>query len=57
MALAAVHRVLPIYPVAQVLRASVTTGLVANVGLWYGVLAGWTAASCAAAGWVISRRR
>lgn len=55
--LAAVHRVLPIYPVAQVLRASLTTGLVADVGLWYAVLAAWTAVSCAAAWWVISRRR
>jgi ABC-2 type transport system permease protein len=54
--LAGAQRVLPVYPVAQVLRASVTSGLVANVAVWYGVLAGWTAVSLAAVGWVVRRR-
>jgi ABC-2 type transport system permease protein len=55
--LADTQRVLPIYPVAQVLRASVTSGLVSNVAVWYGALAAWTAASWAAVGWVVGRRR
>jgi ABC-2 type transport system permease protein len=55
--LAETQRVLPIYPVAQVLRASVTSGLVSNVAAWYAVLAGWTAVSWAAVGWVVGRRR
>ena len=54
--LAGVHRVLPIYPAAQVLRASVTTGLVTGTALWYAVLAGWTVAAWGAAAWVIGRR-
>ena len=39
--LAAVHRVLPIYYLAQVMRASVTSGLVHNVTASYAVLAAW----------------
>ena len=55
--LADVHRVLPIYYLAQVLRASVTTGLVHNVAASYAVLAAWTVAAWAATTWVIGHRR
>jgi ABC-type polysaccharide/polyol phosphate export permease len=55
--LAEVHRVLPIYHLAQVIRASVTTGLVHGVTTSYAILAGWTVAAWSAAGWVVGRRR
>jgi|GEM_PF-195111 len=54
--LAEVHRILPIYHLAQVLRASVTTGLVSGLALSYAVLIAWTVAGWAAAAWVIGRR-
>ena len=55
--LADVHRVLPIYYVAQVIRATVTTGLVHDLALSYAALAAWTLAAWAAAARVISRLR
>ena len=55
--LADAHRALPIYHLAQVLRASVTTGLVQGVVASYGVLAAWTAVAWAATAWVVGRRR
>jgi ABC-2 type transport system permease protein len=55
--LAEVHRVLPIYPLAQVMRASITNGLVHNVRVCYAILAGWTVAAWTATAWVIGRRR
>jgi len=55
--LAEVHRILPIYPLAQVIRASVTNGLVHDVTTSYAILVGWTAAAWAGAAWVIGRRR
>ncbi len=55
--LADVHRVLPIYYLGQVLRASVTQGLVSNVALSYAVVAAWTAAACAGTAWAVGRRR
>ena len=55
--LADVHRVLPIYYLGQVLRASLTTGLVSNLALSYAVLAAWTVAAWAGADWVVGRRR
>lgn len=55
--LADVHRVLPIYYLGQVLRASVTRGLVSNLALSYAVLAAWTALAWAGAAWAIARRR
>jgi ABC-2 type transport system permease protein len=55
--LADVHRVLPIYYLGQVLRASVTHGLVSNLALSYAVLAAWTAAAWAGTAWVVGRRR
>jgi ABC-2 type transport system permease protein len=55
--LADVHRVLPIYYIAEVMRASLTRGLVHDAGLSYGVLAAWTVAAWAATAWVVGRRR
>ncbi len=55
--LADAHRVLPIYHLAQILRASVTNGLVHNVAASYAVLTAWTAAAWATTAWVIGRRR
>jgi ABC-2 type transport system permease protein len=55
--LADVHQVLPIYHLAQVLRASVTNGLVSNVAASYAVLLAWTAVAWGAAAWAIGRRR
>lgn len=55
--LAGVHRVLPIYYLAQVLRASLTTGLVTNTALSYAMLAAWTLAAWAGTAWVVGRRR
>jgi ABC-2 type transport system permease protein len=55
--LADVHRVLPVYYLGQVLRASVTRGLVSNLPLSYAVLVAWTAAAWAGTAWVVARRR
>lgn len=55
--LAAIHRWLPLYSLAEVLRASVTIGLVSNVTTCYAVLIAWTVAGWATAAWVIGRRR
>jgi ABC-2 type transport system permease protein len=54
--LAGLHRVLPIYPLAQIMRASVTNGLVHDVAASYAVLAAWTVAAWAVVAWVIGRR-
>jgi len=55
--LADVHRVLPIYSLAQIMRASVTNGLVHDVAVSYAVLAAWTVAAWTTTAWVIGRRR
>ena len=55
--LADVHRVLPIYHLAQILRASVTSGLVHDVAASYAVLAGWTVVAWTATAWIIGRRK
>lgn len=55
--LADVHRVLPIYYLGQILRASLTNGLVADVALAYAVVAAWTVAACAGTAWAVGRRR
>lgn len=54
--LAAVHQVLPFYHMANVVRASLTTGLVTDVWTSYAVLVAWTLAACAVTGWVVGRR-
>ena len=55
--LADVHRVLPIYYMGQVMRASVTTGIVTNTALSYAMLAAWTLLAWAGTAWVVGRRR
>lgn len=51
------HQVLPFYNMAVVLRGALSTGLVSELGRSYVILAAWTAAGLAFAGWVTSRRR
>lgn len=51
------HQGLPFYNMALVLRGALSTGLVTNVARSYAILAAWTAAGFAFAGWVTSRRR
>lgn len=46
--LADVHRVLPVYYLGQVIRASLTTGIVTNTALSYVMLTAWTMAAWAA---------
>jgi ABC-2 type transport system permease protein len=55
--LAEVHYVLPFYNMAVVIRAGLTSGVVANVATSFAVLAAWTVAGCAATAWVVGRRR
>jgi ABC-2 type transport system permease protein len=53
-----VHRVLPFYHMAVVIRAGLTSGLVAvNVARSYMVLITWTIAGWLMTAWVIGRRR
>jgi ABC-2 type transport system permease protein len=53
----AVHRVLPFYNMAVVMRASLTQGIETHVATSFLVLAIWTVAGWATTGWVVSRRR
>ncbi len=55
--LAAVHRALPLYPMATVVRDALSDGLVTGVGGAYVVLAAWTVGSWALAAWIVGRRR
>ncbi len=55
--LADVQRGLPIYPLAQIMRASLTVGLVRDVAISYTILGAWTVAAWALVGWVTARRR
>ena len=52
-----VHRVLPFYAMAQVVRAGLTTGIVSDVAHWYVVLIVWTAIGWGLTAWVVGRRR
>jgi ABC-2 type transport system permease protein len=54
--LASVHRVLPFYHMAQVIRDALTSGVVSEVGLSYAVLAVWTVSGWVATAWVVGRR-
>ncbi|NOY55669.1 MAG: ABC transporter permease [Actinobacteria bacterium] len=54
--LASIHRVLPFYHMAQVIRDALTNGLVADVGLSYLVLGAWTILGWLATAWVVGRR-
>jgi ABC-2 type transport system permease protein len=55
--LAAVHRVLPFWHLANVVRASLTQGLVPHVGVSYAVLGAWALGSWLLAAWAVGRRR
>ena len=55
--LAAIHRVLPFYPMASVIRAGLTEGLVTKVAESYLVLGAWTLGSWLAVARVLARRR
>lgn len=54
---AIVHRVLPFWHMANVVRAALTDGLVDSVGASYAVLAAWTVAAWLVAGWAVGRRK
>jgi ABC-2 type transport system permease protein len=51
-----IHRVLPFYNMAVVMRAGLTSGIETQVGTSFIVLAAWTIAGCAMTAWVIGRR-
>ncbi|MCU0280958.1 MAG: ABC transporter permease [Acidimicrobiia bacterium] len=55
--LAAAHRVLPFWHMANVVRASLTEGLVTGAWASYLVLAGWTLGAWLLAAWAVGRRR
>jgi ABC-2 type transport system permease protein len=55
--LAAAHRVLPFWHMANVVRASLTEGLVTGTWASYLVLAGWTLGAWLLAAWAVGRRR
>lgn len=55
--LATLHRVLPFYHMANLLRWSVTDGLVVSAGVSLRALLGWTILGWAALAWVQGRRR
>jgi ABC-2 type transport system permease protein len=54
---AAVHRVLPFFHMANVVRASLTDGMVDNLAVSYLVVLAWTTGSWLLAAWVVRRRR
>jgi ABC-2 type transport system permease protein len=51
------HKVLPFYNMAVVIRAGLTMGMVSDLTRSFLVLGAWTAAGWAMTGWVIGRRR
>jgi ABC-2 type transport system permease protein len=51
------HRVLPFYNMAVVIRAGLTKGVVSHVATSFLVLVLWSAAGCAVTAWVVGRRR
>jgi ABC-2 type transport system permease protein len=54
--LASVHRVLPFWHMAQVLRDALSDGFVTDTGASYLVLGAWTIAGWSATAWVVGRR-
>lgn len=50
------QQVLPLYPMAEIVRSGLDPGLVAGVGRAYAVLGAWTVAAWVAVGWVVGRR-
>jgi ABC-2 type transport system permease protein len=55
--LSPVHRALPFYNMAEVIRAGLTTGILTDLTRSYLVLLGWTAAGWIMTAWVVGRRR
>jgi ABC-2 type transport system permease protein len=55
--LAGVHRVLPFWHMASVVRAGLTEGLVTGLAGHYAALGLWTVGSWGLAAWVVGRRR
>jgi ABC-2 type transport system permease protein len=53
----AVHRALPFYNMAVVIRAGLTHGLVTGVTQSFLILAAWTVAGSAVTAWAVGRRR
>ncbi|MDH3262232.1 MAG: ABC transporter permease [Acidimicrobiia bacterium] len=53
---ASVHRVLPFYHMAQVIRDALSNGFVTDVGTSYLVLGVWTLGGWMATAWVVGRR-
>jgi ABC-2 type transport system permease protein len=51
-----IHKVLPFYNMAVVIRAGLTQGLVTEVVRSYLVLLAWTAIGCGLTAWVVGRR-
>lgn len=54
--LASIHRVLPFYHMAQVIRDALSNGFVTDVGTSYLVLGVWTLGGWMATAWVVGRR-
>ena len=54
---ASVHRVLPFYHMAQVIRDSLSDGLVESAGASWAMLSVWTVVAWLLAGWVVGRRK
>jgi len=54
---ASVHRVLPFFHMASIIRAGLTEGLVTGLAGSYLVVVAWTFGSWALAAWVVGRRR
>ena len=52
-----VHRILPFYHMAQVIRDSLTSGLVESVGMSWAALIAWTVGAWLLAGWAVGRRK
>ena len=55
--LATVNEYLPFYPMANVVRDSLTNGIVSEVGRSYVILGAWASGAAVVAGWVLRRRK
>jgi ABC-2 type transport system permease protein len=52
-----IHRALPFYNMAVVIRAGLTTGVASHVATAFCVLGAWTVTGCGLTAWVVGRRR
>ena len=55
-AMVRIHEVLPFYPMAQVIRAGLTDGVVTDVGGPFLVIGVWTAIGMGLTAWIVGRR-